>query len=84
MDPHYIGRSPTFTIVGTPKCTYCTQAKSLLDQKSLPYTYIDLTETPWVLTMFKMIGLKTVPQVFSPSGDHLGGYVELQQFIGGR
>jgi glutaredoxin len=30
----------------------------------------------------KQAGLKTVPQIFSSSGTHIGGYTELQEFFG--
>jgi glutaredoxin len=30
----------------------------------------------------KQAGLKTVPQIFSSSGDHIGGYTELKEFFG--
>jgi glutaredoxin len=30
----------------------------------------------------KQAGLKTVPQIFSSDGSHIGGYTELKEFLG--
>jgi glutaredoxin len=71
-----------YVIIGTPKCSYCNQAKSLLLDKYSDYEYHDLTKKPWLLELFKIAKLKTVPQVFSPEGDLIGGYDELRIYMG--
>jgi glutaredoxin len=71
-----------YVIIGTPTCSYCQQAKALLMNKYSDYEYHDLTKKPWLLELFKMSNLKTVPQVFSPEGDLIGGYEDLATYMG--
>lgn len=66
-----------YVIIGSPNCSYCSQAKALLMDKYSDYQYYDLEKNPWVLSLFKIAKLKTVPQVFSPEGDLIGGYDDL-------
>ncbi|WMM95763.1 glutaredoxin [Roseobacter phage CRP-403] len=70
-----------YVIIGQPNCIYCTKAKSLLMDKYHDYQYFDLTVNPWLLELFKMSKLKTVPQVFSPEGDLIGGYEDLEVYV---
>lgn len=67
-----------YVIIGTPKCSYCNQAKSLLMDKYSDYEYYDLNKNPWIKHLFGMSDLKTVPQVFSPEGHLIGGYEDLE------
>lgn len=70
-----------YVIIGTPTCSYCQQAKARLMDKYSDYEYYDLTKNPWLLELFKMSNLKTVPQVFSPEGDLIGGYEDLVTYM---
>jgi glutaredoxin len=72
-----------YIIIGTRKCTYCDQAKSLLIDRYSDYTSYDLDTHPWLKTLFKMTKLKTVPQVFRGSGELIGGYAELKVHLEG-
>ena len=71
-----------YVIIGTRKCTYCDQAKSLLIDRYSDYIYYDLDTHPWLKSMFKMTKLKTVPQVFMSTGELVGGYEELKAHLG--
>lgn len=66
-------------IFSRDNCTYCTQAKALLDQRGIPFTEIDLDET--AKTFLVSSGLKTVPQIFA-NGDRIGGFEDLRTALG--
>ena len=50
-------------------------------EKYSDYQYFDIVSQPWLREMFKMSKLKTVPQIFSPQGDLIGGYEELEVYV---
>jgi glutaredoxin 3 len=64
-------------IYTTDWCPYCNAAKSLLDEKGIPYDEIDVTEADLRMEMVQRAhGRRTVPQIFI--GDkHVGGYDEM-------
>lgn len=70
-----------YVIIGQPNCVFCQKAKALLMEKYSDYHYFDLKTNPWLLELFKMSKLKTVPQIFSPEGDLIGGYEELEVYV---
>jgi glutaredoxin 3 len=62
-------------------CTFCDQAKALLEQRNIPYeekkigygfTREDLLEA--------VPTARTVPQIFV-NNNHVGGFTELRQYI---
>lgn len=67
-----------YVIIGQPNCVYCQRAKQVLMEKYSDYQYFDLSTNPWLLELFKIAKLKTVPQVFSPEGVLIGGFEELE------
>lgn len=72
-----------YTIYGTPSCTYCDQAKKLLELKGLPYSYMDAPSSLFFQKTFIANGIRKVPQIFvmEDSGDerHIGGFEELMK-----
>lgn len=69
------------TIYGKTGCTYCAQARAILDVRNIPYRYKKLNED---FTREEILSLnpnaKTFPQIFD--GDRLiGGYTELRNFL---
>jgi len=42
---------------------------------------IETDSSRWILTMMKKTDLKTVPQIFSSDGTHIGGYTDLREFL---
>jgi len=65
------------TIYTTTFCSYCTQAKRLLDHKGVSYVEIDVTSD--AVLREKMVaesGRRTVPQIFI-DGEAIGGFEEL-------
>jgi glutaredoxin 3 len=58
-------------------CSYCTQAKHLLNQLGVPYTEINIDGDPETARiMMEKSGRRTVPQIWI--GDtHVGGFDDL-------
>ena len=66
-------------IIYTQKnCTYCAEAKSLLDDMEEVYEEREL-DTAEKVRRFKKAGHKTVPQIFL----HIGGFHELEDYFFG-
>jgi glutaredoxin len=69
----------SFLIYGKPNCTYCDQAKSLLDSQGIPYTYVDIVEQNLV-EWIKGQGFRTVPVIYY-NDSYVGGFNELKSFL---
>ena len=69
----------SYTILGRPNCPFCSKAADLL--KDREYSYHDIYEEKWLLTLVKEAGHKTVPIIFDNTGKHIGGYTELEKHI---
>jgi len=61
-----------------PGCSGCHMAKSMLEDRDIPYKEIDVAGKPDVYREMirKSGGRKTVPQIFI-KGKHIGGYSDL-------
>ena len=79
-----------YVIYGTASCTYCVEAKKLLDREEKDYTYSDIT----VLTATERDNIqeiagqvfRTVPQIFKLVGNemiYVGGFKDLKNELGG-
>lgn len=63
-----------------PNCPYCDKAKSLLNRKQIPYTWVDITEVTDMLDVVKSMGIKTVPAIF----EFKGGFDQLNAELNGE
>lgn len=72
-----------YTIITRDQCNFCDSAKAVLRGRGFSYTEYNVQSpsSRWVLTLMKKTNLTTVPQVFSPNGDHIGGYTELKELL---
>lgn len=68
----------------TPPCPFCEKAKALLDKRDLQYETIDLTGRHTALRVFKALGYTTIPVIIAPSGELIGGFVDLDAMLGDR
>ena len=68
------------TIYGKPNCSYCVQAKELLDAKRIPYEYVDVTQDVFSYRKLVYSGFRTVPQCYEGER-HIGGFTDLQQYV---
>jgi glutaredoxin len=50
-----------------------------LEKQGQKYVVINIKDEnyPWLHTLVKMARLRTVPQIFTPNGTHIGGYENL-------
>ena len=64
-------------IYTTPWCPYCSAAKSLLEQKGIEYSEVDVVDPAKRAAMIeKAHGRRTVPQIFIGE-THVGGYDDM-------
>jgi glutaredoxin len=72
-------------VLGRTQCNFCDAAKALLKGRGYTYTSysLDSPSSRWLLTLVKEAGMTTVPQIFNPQGDHVGGYTELKELLDG-
>lgn len=72
-----------WTVVSKPNCPFCDKAISLLEEKEQIYAVVDLSDpkNTSFLEDVKYAGFRTVPIIFKPSGDLVGGYSELEEFF---
>lgn len=69
------------SIIGKTNCVWCTAAKTLLDQKQIPYNYLNAGEHISINEVMEMYpGVKTVP-IISVDGKYIGGYDELKEYL---
>ena len=74
-----------WVIITKDNCSFCDSAKSLLQSNNRQYKVYNAqdTDNKWVLTLLKSSGITTVPQIFRPTGELVGGYTELKElFVG--
>jgi len=72
-------------VLGRTQCNFCDAAKALLKGRGYTYTSysLDSSSSRWLLTLVKEAGMTTVPQIFDPRGNHIGGYTELKELLDG-
>ena len=68
-------------IYGAAWCGYCVQAKTLCENKSIDYDYIDIDDTENLRKLETRLGFKakTVPQIFKDGSLLAGGFSGLQR-----
>jgi glutaredoxin len=72
-----------YTIITRNQCNFCDTAKKLLEASNQGYTEYNIQSesSKWVLSLLKQANITTVPQIFSTSGEHIGGYAELKNLL---
>jgi glutaredoxin len=81
-----------YKVISKPNCPWCDKAKALLKMKGLAYEEVHLSVGQPLLEGVNYMelyefqdvcpGAKTVPQIFDPSGNRIGGYTELAKLLG--
>ena len=70
-----------YTVYTTENCIFCSKAKTLLIEHNREFVNVVL-DTPQKKSKFKeTTGLKTVPQIYTDTGHHVGGYEELKRYL---
>ena len=67
----------SFTLISQAGCRYCRKAIFHLQHTERTVKVYDIDELPWLKTLIGQAGHKTVPQIFSPTGEYIGGFDEL-------
>lgn len=70
-----------YLVYGYEGCKYCEKAKEELGKLNIPVDYRDVKKSDFDLQIFKELGHKTVPQVYTPQGVLIGGYEDLRKFL---
>jgi len=72
-----------WVIITRNQCNFCDTAKALLKGKGFSFVTYNVQEpsSKWLLTLIKQAGYTTVPQVFDPQGNHIGGYTKLKEHL---
>ena len=71
--------SKKIIVYSTNYCPYCVRAKTLLDEKGLEYTEINLDgKADELMALKERTGQRTVPQIFIDD-EFIGGFSELSQ-----
>jgi len=71
-----------FHVVSTKTCKFCKEAVNLLEAEELDYQVTYLEDDPCLKTLMAMANLTTVPQIFRPDGELVGGFNNLKAYIG--
>jgi len=73
-----------YTIITRNDCKYCDKAKAMLDLDKIRYVTYNIEEfsSKWVLALMKEAKIMTVPQIFGTDGGLIGGFRELEEFMG--
>lgn len=78
--------SNQIVVFSKTNCSFCTKAKSLLDNLNLSYNSIELDRNnecpetncqPLISSLIHQTRLRTVPQIFI-NGQFIGGYIDLE------
>ena len=70
-----------YIMVSRRNCPYCDKAKQLINSKGGSVSHYSLEESKWILDLFKKADIKTVPQIWTFRGEHIGGYTELKEYF---
>ena len=75
----------SWIVLGRTQCNFCDDAKAMLRGRGMSYVSytLDSPSSRWFLTLIREAGMTTVPQIFNPKGEHVGGYAELKELLNG-
>lgn len=70
MSNSYVPETGSITMFSTVWCGYCKRLKSMLDHEGIPYTEVDIENTPGTAELVESLndGNQTVPTVIFPDG----------------
>lgn len=71
-----------YVMVSRRNCPYCEKASKLINSKGGSVSHYSLDESRWLLDLFKKADILTVPQIWTYTGEHIGGYTELKERLG--
>jgi len=66
-----------YIVYGGEGCPACKQAVNELESRSKDYQYYDVYTDMEALEFLTTKGLRGIPQIFTDSGEHIGGFKDL-------
>ena len=63
------------------RCTYCTNAKRLLNMENIPFAEHNINIDEKAKYYLKDNGYKTVPQIWNHRDEYVGGYDQLKTYF---
>ena len=70
-----------FKVYGGEGCSSCKVAIMELDKRSKEYVYYDIYSDMEALEFITSKGLRGIPQIFTDTGEHIGGYQDLVKYL---
>jgi len=70
-----------FRVITSSNCKWCEKSKALLSANGLSFIEVPLVGQAWLRELMAQANLKTVPQIFKPDGDLVGGYEDLVKYL---
>lgn len=70
-----------YLVYGGDGCAACKQAVSELISRNKDFEYYDVYTDMNALESLTTKGLRGIPQIFTESGDHLGGFKDLLEHL---
>lgn len=66
-----------YEVYGGTGCGSCKNAVNELEKANIPFKYYDVYTDMGALEYLTSKGLRGIPQIFTDSGEHIGGYQDL-------
>jgi glutaredoxin len=72
-----------YVIISRDQCSFCDTAKELMKGHGISYVEYNIQSpsSKWLLYLLKRSSITTVPQIFNEKGTHIGGYLELKEYL---
>lgn len=64
-------------------CIYCDAAMDLLERKNIEFEEIKIDNDAQHLAFLRVKNLRTVPQIWNPDNEYIGGYTDLKVLLDG-
>lgn len=68
-------------VYGARKCVWCQRLLDVLRAVEVEFTKVSVRQNEDALRFLGGQGLKTVPQVFTMDGKHIGGYDDTMNYL---
>ena len=72
-----------YVMLTQENCKYCTAALGLLESLGHEVEVYDVRDDSMSLMVKKLRVTNTVPQLYGPDGQFIGGYTELKEHLNG-
>lgn len=70
-----------YKVYGGNGCAACESAKNELSKRGKEFQYFDVYTNMEALEYITSKGLRSIPQIFTDTGEHIGGYQDLVKHL---